>query len=227
MMTRERQQRLPVRRQRPVVQPPGAGHGHRELHDLGGLEADEAEVQPALRALADVAGDVDHDEQHDAEIHSGSDEPAQEGGFHLRQRAHGDAAERGADGAVDDAVPVLARGAVQHDEAVERDQPEAHEQRTVELQRAENAAGGGEGAAAARADFDGFVHHSSPGAAGATTAAPVGATTGGGISGVVVLAQQVLVEHAARDRRGGGAVFAVLDDHGHGELRAHPRARTR
>ena len=69
-------------------------------------------------------------------------QPAQERGLHLRQRAHGDAAERGADGAVDDAIPVLARGAVQHDEAIERDQPQAHEQRTVELQRAEDAARG-------------------------------------------------------------------------------------
>ncbi len=40
--------------------------GTRELHDLGGLEADEAEVEPALRALADVAHDVHHDQQHHA-----------------------------------------------------------------------------------------------------------------------------------------------------------------
>ena len=54
---------LNERRQRPLVQVPGAHHRHRELHDLGRLEADDAEVEPALRALADVARDRDDDEQ--------------------------------------------------------------------------------------------------------------------------------------------------------------------
>jgi hypothetical protein len=54
-------------RQWPLMQIPRAQHRHGELHDLGGLEADEAQVEPALRALADVAGDVDDEQQHDAE----------------------------------------------------------------------------------------------------------------------------------------------------------------
>jgi hypothetical protein len=62
----EHEQRRPARWQRAVIQPPGAGHGHGQLHDLRGLEADEPEIQPALRALADVAGDVDHHQQHHA-----------------------------------------------------------------------------------------------------------------------------------------------------------------
>ena len=49
------------RRQRTLVHVPGAHHRHRELHDLGGLKAQEADVEPALRAFADVAGDGDDD----------------------------------------------------------------------------------------------------------------------------------------------------------------------
>ena len=44
-------------------------HQHdRRLHELGRLQPDEAEVEPALRALADEAERLDHDqhEQDDA-----------------------------------------------------------------------------------------------------------------------------------------------------------------
>ena len=116
-------------------------------------------------------------------------EPAQERGLHLRERAHREAAERGADGAVDHAVPVLARGAVEHDEAIERDEPEADEQRAVELERAENAARGAEGAAGCGSRLRSVrtLTHSSPGASGSDDDARRRLITGGGMSGVVVL----------------------------------------
>ena len=58
---------LERRRQRPFVHVPGAHHRYREFHDFGGLKADEADVEPTLRALADVAGHGHHDQQQDAD----------------------------------------------------------------------------------------------------------------------------------------------------------------
>jgi hypothetical protein len=54
------------RRQRPVVQIPGRHHRHRQLHDLRRLEAHNAEVEPALRALAEVPGDHYREQQGQA-----------------------------------------------------------------------------------------------------------------------------------------------------------------
>jgi hypothetical protein len=45
----------PARRQGAQVQVSGDGHWHRQFHDLGGLEAQHAEIQPALRALGGIA----------------------------------------------------------------------------------------------------------------------------------------------------------------------------
>ena len=83
------------RRQRALVQVPGAHHRHRELHDLRRLEADHAEVEPALGALADVAGERDHHEQHQPEHVGGGREHAQEMVRYLRQ--HGEECEPDAD----------------------------------------------------------------------------------------------------------------------------------
>src|ERR1700678_2270582 len=65
------------RRQGALVHVPGAYHRDRQLHDLGRLEAHESHVQPALRALADVAGHLDHDEQQHADDVGDGSEQAQ------------------------------------------------------------------------------------------------------------------------------------------------------
>ena len=76
-----------ARRQRPVVQVPGAGQRHRELHDLRRLEAHDAEVEPALRALGDVADERNRDEQQHADR-------VQEGRERCAGRAAGSARRR-------------------------------------------------------------------------------------------------------------------------------------
>jgi hypothetical protein len=47
-----------------------------------------------LRTLADVTDRIDREEQRAADEEQERREPPQERGLHLRERAHGDAAER-------------------------------------------------------------------------------------------------------------------------------------
>src|SRR5205085_5595605 len=123
---------------------------------------------PALRTFPDVAVDIDHHQQDHAEQPQRKRQSPKERGLHLRERTHREPAETRANRRVGDTVPTPARGAVQDDEAVDRDQSEADEQRAVELECAQDAARGGERASAARTGFDGFVdaHYSSPAALG-------------------------------------------------------------
>ena len=55
------------RRQAPLVHEPRAHHRHGELQQLRRLERDDAEVEPALRAFADLPLDGDRQQQADAE----------------------------------------------------------------------------------------------------------------------------------------------------------------
>ena len=66
----------------------GGQHGHRELHDLRGLEADQADIEPALRAFADVADGIDHQQQHHADPVQPRSKAAQEVRAALRERDH-------------------------------------------------------------------------------------------------------------------------------------------
>ena len=121
------------RRQRALVQVPGAHHRHRELHDLGRLEADDAEVEPALRALADVAGERDDHEQHEPERVGRRREHAQEVVRHLRQQDEEREADADARELVEPERRVLARRAVEHEQAEAGHGDEAREQHAVEL----------------------------------------------------------------------------------------------
>ncbi len=58
----EHDQRCPRRRQRPFVHVPRTDHRYRELHQLGRLEFDDSEIEPALCAFADVTDAVDDDQ---------------------------------------------------------------------------------------------------------------------------------------------------------------------
>ena len=74
------------RRRRQQVVEAGQHQHHRRLHELGRLEADEAEIEPALRALADEAHHLDQDQQdQDRDI-------GREG--HLLDEVVGDVADR-------------------------------------------------------------------------------------------------------------------------------------
>ena len=166
----ERQQGAPVGRQRPLVQIPRAGHGHRELHDLRGLEAHEAEVQPALRALADVADEIDDDQQHEPEDVQPRRDAAQEPRLELGADQHQRRADREPRRAARHRAPVPARGTVEHDLSVERDQREADQQRAVQPQRRQQLRRACKGTACGAVDL--LADHSPPPttAGGATTA---------------------------------------------------------
>ena len=125
-------------RQRPLVHVPGAGHRHRQLHDLGGLKAHEADVEPALRALADMAGDVDHNEQKHAEHVGDGREHAQV----LRrcefgERQHGGDRDADVRQMVLHHLPVLPGCAIDHQDADQDDDGEHAGQRPVQAKRAQ------------------------------------------------------------------------------------------
>ncbi len=50
-----------------AVEVPGEHEGHRDLHELGRLDAGDAEVQPALGAVHDLAEQIDRHQQDDAD----------------------------------------------------------------------------------------------------------------------------------------------------------------
>src|SRR6266478_5960626 len=58
---------LESRRQRALVHIPGAYHRDGEFHDLGRLEAHEADIEPTLRTLPDMTRHLDDDQQQYAE----------------------------------------------------------------------------------------------------------------------------------------------------------------
>ena len=142
------EQILERRRQRPLMHVPGAYHRHGELHDLGGLKAHEADIEPALRALADVARHIDHDQQQHADDIGDGRKQAQV----LRRREFGES-EHGGDRDGDipqmmlDHFHVLPGGAVHHQNAEAHDDGEHAGQRAVQSQRAQGAAARGERAA--------------------------------------------------------------------------------
>ena len=122
-------------------------------------------------------------------------------------------------------VPVLARGAVQHDQAVQADQAQAHHQRTVELQRASSRAAV---PSVRRVVFPELVlmlimPAVLRGAVPGGFAAGSRRGRGRGVAGLQAR-QQVGVHDLARDGRGGaGAEAAVLHQHGHRDLRIFGR----
>jgi hypothetical protein len=71
--------------------PAGRRHGYRQFHDFRRLEAHESQVQPALRALADVAYGVNDQQQHDAKRKQPGRTAPQQRGFDLRHGNHGNA----------------------------------------------------------------------------------------------------------------------------------------
>ncbi len=134
MISGEHAQRAEVRRQRPIAQVPGREHRHGELHDLRGLELEQPEVQPALRALADDARNGDREQQYDADAVQPWRQPAQEIRIGMRQDQHRGGAERQAQQRTQDRIHALSGGAVENDETVGRQQPESGQQRAVEIQ---------------------------------------------------------------------------------------------
>src|SRR5882762_2363159 len=145
----EQSQRCPARRQRPLVHVPGAHHRYCELHQLGRLEAEQAEIQPALRAHTDVA-DRDNDEQQQApeRVHPRR-AAAQEVRVHARQQQHGDGAKQQPQRGAHHRGRALAGGAVQHDQPERGDERETHHQRTVDFQLEQHTRGARERAARA------------------------------------------------------------------------------
>ena len=148
------------RRQRPLVHVPGAHHRHRQLHDLGGLKAHEADIEPALRALADVAGDIDHDQQqHTDHIGDGREQAQILRGRELGERQHARRPRCAMFARWCSTIFQFCPEALyttrmpMHD-----DDGQYARQRTVQPERAQGAAAGGQGAAGAgRREF--IVNH--------------------------------------------------------------------
>src|ERR1022692_2762306 len=138
-------------RQRPFVHVPGAHHGYREFHDFGGLKAYEADVEPTLCALADVAGHGDHYQQQNADDVGDRREQPQV----LRGRKPGEG-EQGGHRYGDirqmmlDHLQILSRCAVNHQDADAYDDRQHPGQRSVQPERAQGATAGGQRAARSR-----------------------------------------------------------------------------
>ena len=134
-------------------------HRHRELHELARLEAEQSEVEPALRAHADVADRRHHQEQQAAARVQPGRGAAQEVGVDLRQQQHRRGAQCQARAGAHHGGQVLAGGAVEHHETVGGDQRQAHHQRPIDLQRKQHARRAGQGAPGAGAGSDLLVDH--------------------------------------------------------------------
>jgi hypothetical protein len=162
------------------VQVPRAAERHRDLHDLGRLEPDETEVEPALRPHRDVADDGDGDQQQQPQaVKERRADP------HHARRNLGDGhqhAQPEADACclAEENVHVLACRAVEHDQAGRTDGQHAQQQRPVDVQHFEQAARQRQSAlGAARLSGSGdFRPHSSLSPAGGTTDGVVGAAAG-------------------------------------------------
>ena len=141
------------------MQKPRDRHRHRELHDLGRLEADDSQIQPALRALADVSNAVDDEQQEDADRVQPGRCAAQEVRIHLGEQQHRGRAECEAPERAIDDDQALARGAVENDQAIHRHQGESDDQRAIELQLKQNSGRAGQGASGSGAGGDFFVNH--------------------------------------------------------------------
>ena len=144
---------LEGRRQRAFVHVPGAYHRYRELHDLGGLKAHEADVEPALRALADVAGHFDHDQQQHADDIGDRREQAQVlRSRELGERQHGGHRDGDIHQMMLDHFPVLPGRAVDHQNADHTMMANTPVSGPSNPKRAQGAAAGGQGAAGSRGE---------------------------------------------------------------------------
>jgi hypothetical protein len=105
-----------IRRQRPVVQEPRTGERHGDLHDFRGLEAHDAEIEPALGAHRDVALDRDREQQQHAQHVQERGGDAQHARRNLRDRDHDAEREPDARGLPQEYTEVLAGRTEQHHE---------------------------------------------------------------------------------------------------------------
>ena len=113
---------------------PGQHHRHRDLKDLGGLEPNHAEVQPALRPLADLT-DRQHPDEHDDAQQVEQRRPAAQ----LRRRDLGDRDhDREGDAETDHLRlhlgRVLIAGAVENHQPVAAQGQQSDQQRQIQMQ---------------------------------------------------------------------------------------------
>ena len=113
----------------------GGQHGYRELHDLRGLEADQANVKPTLRSLADVTDRVDDQQQQHADAVEPWRKTAQEVRTALRQSNHRNGPDAYAHERAQYGLQALTRSAVLHHYCVDRQQSQTDQQRAIEFQR--------------------------------------------------------------------------------------------
>ena len=136
-------------------QPGGSGRSCRyQAHIIGtasfmiseGWKRMQSEVEPALRAHADVADAATTKQQEDADRVQPRRRAAQKVGLTLREHSIATVPSAEAHDRAHDRGQALAGGAVEHDEAVGGDQREADHQRPVDLQRGQHARRAGQGA---------------------------------------------------------------------------------
>ena len=137
--------------ERALVHVPGAHHGHRELHDLGGLKSNEPDVEPALRTLADMAGHRHHgQEQYSDDVGDGREQAQILRTRQPREREQGGHRDGDVGQVVLDHFDVLTRGAVDDQDADADDQRQHAGQRTVQTESPQRTAAGRQRAACPR-----------------------------------------------------------------------------
>ncbi len=130
------------------MQVPGGHHRHGELHDLRGLKTD-AEIEPALRALADVAGDENEYEQKQPRQVAPWRPAPHQVRRQLRSDQHCDERDEQADDLLQPEIHVLAHGRIQHHEPEPADQQDAAEQGAIEIKPLQQVANAAQGCRAA------------------------------------------------------------------------------
>ena len=121
-------------RQRVAAQVGGDGHRHDDLQKFRGLELDEAQIQPALCPLADVAEHHDTQQQHDADREGRRRPAGVEGRGKLGHEDHQTKGHPGANQLAAQHLGMHAGGGVEHHQADAQQGQQAEQQWQVDVE---------------------------------------------------------------------------------------------
>ncbi len=120
------------------MEPPREHERHRDLHDLGGLDGGDADVEPPARAVAHVAEERHRDEQHEARDVEREGQAHQHLGMDLRQHPEGGEGDREVAHLAEHAIErCAAGGGIDHGRAERHGERQRRHQRAVDAPRDE------------------------------------------------------------------------------------------
>ena len=133
---------IPAGWQRLVGEEPGHHHRHGKLHDLRGLKSYHTQIQPALRALGNVADHHNRQQQQHASQINPRRPKLEVTRRQLRQRQHDGKSQAQSDGLANHQVEIALAGAVEHHQPQARYRQQPDQQPRIEIKQLEELAAG-------------------------------------------------------------------------------------